>query len=329
MAFLGLVDWGMRILVRPILALLLGAFVMAPPAQADGQRTFEIVAMGDAPYNIPDDYARFDALIGEVNRLKPAFSVHVGDFKTSSTPCSDEIFLKAFNQFNTFDQPLVYTPGDNEWTDCHKNQAGAYDPRERLDRLREMFFKTAESLGKKRLKMTRQAGKYVENARWEYQGVVFVTAHVVGSNNNLLRNTDAMLEAMERNVANVAWLKEAYAVAGKADTKALVVTIQADPRFEVFPEERSGFNDIIDTLESGTLALGKPVLLMHGDFHVFKVDKPLKAKSDKRIIEKFTRLEVFGDPDIHAVRVRIDPDDPQPFSFRPMMIQANFLNHPK
>ena len=39
-----------------------------------------------------------------------------------------------------FNDPLVYTPGDNEWTDCHRANNGKYDPLERLAALRAMFF---------------------------------------------------------------------------------------------------------------------------------------------------------------------------------------------
>ncbi len=35
---------------------------------------------------------------------------------------------------------LVYTPGDNEWTDCHRSNNGKYDPLERLAALRNGFF---------------------------------------------------------------------------------------------------------------------------------------------------------------------------------------------
>ena len=68
------------------------------------------------PYRLPADYVRFENLIQQVNQEKPAFSVHVGDFKSGSTLCSDEYFNKIHAYFETFSQPLIYTPGDNEWT---------------------------------------------------------------------------------------------------------------------------------------------------------------------------------------------------------------------
>lgn len=143
---------------------------------------FKFVALGDMPYKLPDDYARFEALIGEVNRLQPAFTLHVGDIKSGSTPCSDENFQKVKAQFGLFQGPLVYTPGDNEWTDCHREKAGKYDPLERLAKVRELFFTGMgdRSFGQTPLTLTRQP-ELPENSRWTYQNVVFGTVHVTRS----------------------------------------------------------------------------------------------------------------------------------------------------
>jgi len=42
--------------------------------------------------------------------------------------------------FDTFEDPFVLTPGDNDWTDCHRLNNGAYNPLERLDAVRDIFF---------------------------------------------------------------------------------------------------------------------------------------------------------------------------------------------
>ena len=47
-----------------------------------------------------------------------------------------------------FKNPVVYTPGDNEWTDCHKKKQGGHlgvdyadgDPLANLDLVRSIFF---------------------------------------------------------------------------------------------------------------------------------------------------------------------------------------------
>jgi hypothetical protein len=94
------------------------AHSQTPNKQPD---SFTVVAFGDMPYVLPEDYIRFERLIKTVNNQNQIFNVHVGDIKSSSTPCSEEYYQRIQNYFNQFNKPLVYTPGDNEWTDCNNS----------------------------------------------------------------------------------------------------------------------------------------------------------------------------------------------------------------
>jgi len=67
----------------------------------------------------------------------------------------------------------------------------------------------------------------------------------------------------------------------------------------------------------------KPTLFIHGDTHIFHVSKPLVSKQTGRFVDHFTRLEVFGDPDSHWVRVMVDPAVPGLFTIRPEIIPEN------
>ena len=118
--------------------------------------SFSVIAFGDMPYTLPGDYARFENLIKAVNNENQIFNVHVGDIKAGKTPCTDEYFTKIYNYFEEFKKPLIYTPGDNEWTDCHSQAAGGYDPEERLDVVRKTFFKTNTSFGKEKMTLISQ-----------------------------------------------------------------------------------------------------------------------------------------------------------------------------
>lgn len=100
---------------------------------------FEFAAIGDLPYR-ESDYPEFEELIEAINSQGVVFTVHVGDIKSGSSPCSDENILAVAGFFQSFTNPLIYTPGDNEWTDCHRELAGNYDPLERLEFLRQHFF---------------------------------------------------------------------------------------------------------------------------------------------------------------------------------------------
>ena len=62
--------------------------------------------------------------------------------------------------------------------------------------------------------------------------VTFVTLHVIGSNNNLGRTPEMDAEYSKRNAANLAWMREAFDLATRSGSRAIMIVAQADPRFE-------------------------------------------------------------------------------------------------
>ena len=75
------------------------------------------------------------------------------------------------------------------------------------------------------------------------------------------------------------------------------------------------------------LAFPKPVVLVHGDSHYFRIDQPLLGQRSRRRIENFTRVETFGNPDVHWLRVSVDWRDPNVFQFHPQHVRKNLLKH--
>jgi hypothetical protein len=56
------------------------------------------------------------------------------------------------------------------------------------------------------------------------------------------------------------------------------------------------------------------------------MDKPLAgpvSTGGSATLEKFTRLEGFGSPNVHRVEVFVDPRDPNVFSVVPHIVDAN------
>jgi hypothetical protein len=315
--------------VSSCLSFLVAVLFGAALAFAAHAERFSFMALGDMPYTLPRDYAGFQRLIMRTNQLKPAFTVHVGDIKNGSSHCTDEVFARAIEMFNTFDQPMIYTPGDNEWTDCHRANNGSYDPVERLPRLRQMMFAQPDTFGHAHLPLAHQSAdpkfaKFVENVRWEKAGVVFATLHIVGSNNNLQRDQATVNEYIERNAANLAWINAAFARASEAAAKGVVFFFQADLLFDKEAEQdsRSGFNDTINAFKRLAIAFGKPVLLIHGDHHHLVIDQPLVGPGRQRIMNA-TRLMVHGDTEVHGTLVMVDTDDPDLFSYKPVYIPEN------
>ena len=299
----------------------------ATAALAAQAQVFQFVALGDLPYGDPAKVAApYRALITSINRLQPAFSIHIGDFKSGSTRCSNEEFQAQLQHFGLFASALVYTPGDNEWTDCHRANNGAHDPLERLATLRSMFFPAGLSLGQAPLAVQSQAAqnpafaKFVENLRWQHQGVLFATLHIVGSNNNFeVRDARAVAEFMERDRANIAWIQDAFARAQSSGAKAVVFAMQADvfdskSIWEDFPAHSGFRTSIAETLLPLAAAARMPVLLIHGDSHVFRFDQPFSI--NKTPITNLTRLEVPGANDMRAVQVSVDTSATHPWGVR-------------
>jgi hypothetical protein len=274
--------------------------------------TFAFGVFGDGPY-YPHEKHRFTRVIDDVNRVDLQWLLHVGDLQWK--PCSDEAFQRRFADLATIRHPVVYTPGDNEWTDCHTRQEGRYDPLDRLAAIRRIFFRDpTHSLGGRTISLRSQAadstfGEFVENARWRHGGFVFATIHLVGSGNGrepFPGRTAAHDSAVERRTrAAVAWLDEAFAEARATGAKGVVLAWHGNIGVNPEEEPREPYAPFLRRLEAQVASFPGPVLLIHGDSHTQRVDHPLKDASG-RVYPNFTRLETFGSPDIGWVRVVVD-----------------------
>lgn len=289
--------------------------------------------IGDLPYTLSDD-AKLPNLWAELNAADLAFVVHDGDFKNDprgdnasrSKDCTDELYAEVRGLFNQIRHPLIYTPGDNEWADCWVEPSNR-DPLERQAKLRELFFTSNQSLGGRPLPLFRQSdspsfAKYRENARWSMGEVTFLTLHVVGSNNNLGRAPEHDAEWAERNAANLAWLREGFAQATAANSRGIMVIWQANPWDPRVPANSTAYTELLKVFEEETIAFARPVVLVHGDTHYFRIDKPF-GPARGRVVENFTRVETFGTPNVHWIEVQVDPTDPALFVFRQRIVAAN------
>jgi hypothetical protein len=309
----------------------------APTGPAQG---FTFALIGDLGYT-PEEEAWVDNVHADLNRdTSLAFVVHVGDLSAPRFSGTHELLTRRLAQFRASAHPLVYTPGDNDWTDCRPPAVEGGDPLERLINLRTMFFVGNQTLGQRTFAVTRQSqnaepsfANYPENVRWDLEGMTFVTLHVTGSNNGLGRTPEGDAEYVERNQANLAWLKEGFAHAKAHNSRAIMIMQQANlfpefPPFPQTPQNPSGYADLRAQLQHETMAFGKPVVLVHGDSHFFRIDKPLsplrvRGKPVITAFEHFTRVETFGSPYHHWVHVTVDTNDPNVFTFRPRLVTAN------
>ena len=205
------------------LALVLAAGASAPAAaRADGTT---LAVYGDSPYGTsPTDNAQTlatPAFIDSIN-ADPDVSLvmHIGDIHSGKQYCTQAYDQQIFDLWTRYRDPLVYTPGDNEWTDCHKaaEGGGTYnaatgqidyvkdaagnpvdyaggDPVANLGLVRSIFFaRPGMTLGAKPRALLSQAvaydrahpsdAQFVENVMWTQANVVFVTINLPGGSNN-------------------------------------------------------------------------------------------------------------------------------------------------
>lgn len=334
---------------QPLLFVIAGAVLTAflgcqmtafPPTRRDPPAPFRFALIGDLAYSQAEE-PLLDNVLADLDRnASLAFVVHLGDLSSARLGCTDELLARRLEQFRASAHPFVYTPGDNEWTDCYEPNVRGGNPLERLARLRVVFFDGDHTFGRRRFALTRQSrdpafGRYRENVRWDLGGVTFLTLHVVGGNNGLGRTAEGDAEYAERNRANLEWLRQGFEHAKAVNSRAIMIMQQANPFLEFPPLPRkpqnpSGFADLRAQLQKETAAFEKPVVLAHGDSHFFRIDKPLSPMRVRRGtatpgLENFTRVETFGTPHHHWVEVGVDADDPDVFTFRPRIVAANVL----
>ena len=271
---------------------LLAAGVDSPARAATAPYTFAVI--GDVPYGTTAQN-HFPTFISGINADPDvAMVTHLGDIKSGSTTCDDARFTTIRNDLNLFRRPLVYTPGDNEWTDCHRADNGRYQPLERLAKVRSVFFPIAgRTLGAAPVSVTSQASiGFKENVRYVSAGVSFATLHVVGSNNDLKPWTGLGLtsatsaqrtEQTNRMNATIANLRAAFATARSQGLRAVVLQQQADmfdmtvtsPSWSNF----SAFKPLVQALIDECRTWAKPVYLFNGDSHRYRDDHPLASGS--------------------------------------------------
>lgn len=315
--------------VRALLATAATAVVAAAPAVTADARTrgYTFAVVGDIPYT-PAQETQLPAWVDQINADRDVrLAVHLGDIKSGSTVCSDEYFAKVRSEFDRFRDPLVYTPGDNEWTDCHRPAAGAYDPLERLDVIRDVYFdRPGRTLGRPVRVPSQARDGYPENVWFTRADVAFAAVHIVGSNNSLAPWTGQTAptpaqtaEVLGRTAASIELIKDTFARARDDDNRAVVLMTQADMFDPTNPAPTYaayyGFQPIVATIAREARDFDGPVYLLNGDSHVYNVDQPLAEGSSWRDlyqidepVDNLTRITVDGAADAdNYLKVTIRP----------------------
>ena len=318
-----------------------------PASQAGGPDSYTIGLFGDMPYNAQGK-ADYPILLQDINRSNVAFSMFDGDLKAGGDgPCSDSLYTTALADFNSLERPLVWVPGDNDWTDCWgrygPGTAPFSDPIERLNHERQLFDvhepepRQADAHADAPVERGRAVRDLLRERPLELRPGRLPRAQRPGLERQLSvprhrseavdgAGRDAEIERQQKLRRSRA--RRPTSLAGRGirstrsafDAKGVLIVWQADPNFNneqhlTNPHDGDAFPDYVNALRTETLAFPGQVVLVHGDSHYFKVDKPLTLPSGK-VLGNFTRVETFGAASTDWVQATIDPNEPQPLHVR-------------
>lgn len=333
-------------------------------AEGAANAAYAIGLWGDLPYSAAQE-AALPYMFADMNDQALAFTVNDGDLKTGNgaPKCDDALYTRALGWFNSLEAPAIFTPGDNDWTDCDRPNNGPFSSLERLSHERQVFFSTASTLGQRTFEMevqkaplclgekpdhTRFFESCSENRRWTYGRVTYATLNVQGTCNNRCGDGADEAEFQLRNAANMVWLKDTFAVARARGSVAVMFISQADPGFDLSDSTRTilrnpktlvqdasvrdidGYFDFLTALRNEVISFQRPVAYVHGDSHYFRVDRPMLNVNGVRL-ENFTRVETFGDNasaatltnDVQWVKVIVDPKSREVFAYQAQIVPAN------
>jgi hypothetical protein len=334
---------------------------LSQTAAADERgRPLTLAVIGDWPYSktlLDNSQLLIDSIDADPD---VSLIMHVGDIHSGSMPCtsagirpplatSDPGWNQGiFYLFQQFEDPLVYLPGDNEWSDCHKSkQFSSGSPVKELASVRQLFFsRPGVTLGQHVQNVWSQAEHYdpawpedaqfVENVMWADSQVLFVTLNIPGGSNDdatpwsgIFSDPAAQAnEVAQRRAANLRWLERAFETARSLRAKAVVVLEQADlwdP--EALAPGGAGlgnYTPFVQALAAHSLKFKRPVLLLNGDTHLYFSDQPLADPAsvtgkvhNTPAVPNLTRVVVQGSTNAPAewLRLTIDPRKSQPFSW--------------
>jgi hypothetical protein len=323
-------------------------------AVRNGWSPYAIGLWGDLPYSSLQETTGVPNLIDDMNAQRLAFTVHDGDLKQgSNSPCDEALYDRSLAYFNALEAPAMFTPGDNDWTDCDRPSNGGFSSLDRLDHERQVFFSTPYSLGRRQLPQDVQMEPLclgvtgyvpcVENRRWSLRGVTYATLNIQGSCNNLCDTNPDPDEYDARNAAVIQWMRETFTDAEARGSAAVMLISQANPGWDMSDPTRApvrnprtlaepvgpdGFQEFLLALRDEVVHFRKPVAYVHGDSHYFRVDKPFQDALGRRL-ENFTRVETFGNNpgngnnDVQWIKATVDARTREVFSYEAQIVPGN------
>jgi len=252
--------------------------------------TKEIVSfyvMGDGPYGVKGR----EIFVAQLQRLenRPEFVVHLGDTHERQKNCNlDHYDSVADDLMKHVNVPTFVLPGDTDWYECSDKAAAWNKWAERFMKFHENWPHTFD---------VRHQVERPENFAFTHKGVLFVGLHILHA------TVDDWDQWDEQVHDDTVWLQEQFNTFGHNDDVGVVVLLchsyAHNRRYKEFYEE----------LLRQAEALHKPILYLHGDEHIFLVDRRFPAKNILRVVLDTTR-------DSDPVLVTVNAFAATPFKFK-------------
>ena len=349
--------------------------------KSNKNRGFSFAVMGDTAYYMQDEERLIRLIHHVLNKEELAFVVHVGDQQNdpsgtdiglSSTPSTPIAltaaqFIPKRHILWQIRHPFIITPGDNDWADTIREPDGPLigqapfppnpDPIATLESFRDVYYRQGTNV-KFPFKMVSQSkeqpqySEFIENKRWIYQGIVFLTLHTISLNNGLEPGPSPFPSAVQAVIdesvgngsfqgrinAGEAWLTEAFNVADAIDAKGIVIFTHVPTSGTSmrgvydFRTPTGGYEGLMTIMRNRTLEClpkKRQVLVCFGDGHFFTISKPLPVggtypptdttAQDLNLLPNFTAIETPGSSFTRITgaqgRVKIEVDFKKPSLF--------------
>ena len=281
--------------------------------------SYTIGLFGDMPYNALGK-AQYPELLADINAQHVAFSVFDGDLKAGGDgPCSRQPLHDGARGLQHARAPARLAAGrqrlDRLLGPLRPGHTPYSDPLERLDHERQLFTSTIRASARRRSTLTRESSEGGRTRSTRRTSAGRSARSSTSASTCRARTTTTRTPGVDGETAPNARdrapagrgggaqggrpplarrglrLREADRRQGRDGRLAGRSELQqraapADTRsYDAFP-------DYVDALRADTLAFAGQVVLVHGDSHYFKVDKPINARERRRARELHPRRDV-------------------------------------
>jgi hypothetical protein len=302
------------------------------PAPTTPAPAYAIAVIGNIPFG-EQQLSAFSENVEQINGDRDVQLVaHIGNVKDNNTKCAVNYYEAVRRDFDKVEDPLFFTPGENDWSTCHRPANGRYDPIDRLTELRKIFFPSpTRSLGQNRVDVASYAADgFPENRRFTSESMVFGTLHLVGADNGATpwagrseATNRQRAEIRVRTQSAVKVVQDLFAAASERRGSTVVLLTQGNmfkaASGSVAQSDSQGYGPVVRAIAELSAQFAGEVYLINGDTRDFEVDRPLAAGSPwlkryavERPLTNFTRLSLGGLQGTNSyLKLSRDPSDPR------------------